>query len=118
MDIPEPLRQIVVEVDEARDAGDASALAAAYASDAIVYLPTGQALHGRAAIEEHYAGIPAVKERDRPRMGPRKFFFFPPIVHAVATATGRHGEKHSFVDILLQQPDGSFLFTCSSWTLR
>ncbi len=118
MDIPEPLRKIVEDSDEARDAGDARGLASAYAGDAIVYLPTGQVLHGREAIERHYASMPAVKERDRPRMGPRKFYFFPPIAHAVATATGRHGEKHSFVDILLQQADGSFRFTCSSWTLR
>lgn len=118
MDIPEPLRKLIEEHDNARDAGDAQALASAYASDAIIYLPTGQALHGREAIEQYYAGLPAIKDRDKPRMGPRKFFFFPPIVHAVATATGRHGEKHSVVDILLRQPDGSFLFTCSSWTLR
>lgn len=118
MDIPEPLREIVQQCDDARDAGDGAALASVYAEDAIVYLPTGLTLRGRAAIGQHYAGLPAVKERDRPRMGPRKFFFFPPIAHAVATATGRHGEKHSFVDILVQQADGKFLFTCSSWTLR
>jgi uncharacterized protein (TIGR02246 family) len=118
MDIPEPLRKTVQDWDDARAAGDASGLASVYANDAVIYLPTGQILQGRAAIEQHYANMPAVKERDKPRMGPRKFFFFPPIAHAVATATGRHGEKHSFVDILVQQADGKFLFTCSSWTLR
>ncbi|MDB5933347.1 MAG: hypothetical protein JWQ01_691 [Massilia sp.] len=118
MDIPEPLRQIVQDWDDARETGDARRLASLYANDGIIFLPTGQSLRGPDAIEKHYGGLPAVKERDKPRMGPRKFFFFPPIAHAVATATGRHGEKHSFVDILVQQPDGKFLFTCSSWTLR
>lgn len=118
MDIPQPLRKLVEDWDAARDACDGRRLASLYAEDAIILLPTGQSLHGRDAIEAHYAKLLPVKERDRPRFGPRKFFFFPPITHATSTATGRHGEKHSFVDILVQQPDGSFLFTFSSWTLR
>jgi ketosteroid isomerase-like protein len=118
MEIPEPLRKLVEDWDEAREAGDATRLASLYSKDGIIILPTGQTLQGPDAIAKHYSTAPPVKERDKPRFGPRKFFFFPPIAHATATATGRHGEKHSFVDILVQQPDGSFLFTFSSWTLR
>jgi ketosteroid isomerase-like protein len=116
METPEPLRKIVEQWDEARDAGDAGRLASLYAADAVIFLPTGQVLQGREAIKEHYGKMLPLKERDQPRFGPRKFFFFPPIAHATATATGRHGEKHSIVDILAQQPDGDFLFVCSSWT--
>jgi uncharacterized protein (TIGR02246 family) len=118
MEIPEPLRELVDDWDAARAAGDAVRLASFYADDATILLPTGQALRGRDAIAAHYSKLPAVKERDKPRIGTRKFFFFPPVVHATATASGRHGEKHSFVDILVQQPDGGFLFSFSSWTLR
>jgi hypothetical protein len=116
METPEPLRKIVEQWDEARDAGDPGRLASLYAEDAVIFLPTGHVLHGREAIREHYSKMLPLKERDRPRFGPRKFFFFPPIVHATATATGRHGEKHSIIDILAQQPGGDFLFVCSSWT--
>lgn len=118
MEIPEPLRKLVQDWDEARDAADGRRLASLYAEDAIILLPTGQTLAGRAAIEEHYGQALAAKDRGKPRLGPRKFFFFPPIAHATATATGRHGEKHSFVDILKQQPNGNYLFTFSSWTFR
>lgn len=118
MEIPEPLRKLVEAWDEAREANDGRRLASLYSADGIILLPTGQALQGRAAIEEHYRKALPVKDRDKPRMGPRKFFFFPPIAHAAATATGRHGEKHSSVDILIQQPAGEFLFTYSSWTFR
>jgi hypothetical protein len=118
MEIPEPLRKLVQEWDEARDAGDGRRLASLYAQDAVILLPTGQSLAGREAIAGHYGKLPVAKDRDKPRFGPRKFFFFPPIAHATATATGRHGEKHSFVDIVVQQPDGTYLFTFSSWTLR
>lgn len=118
MEIPEPLRKLVKNWDEARDTADGRRLASLYAENATILLPTGQSLAGREAIEEHYAKMLPTKDRDKPRFGPRKFFFFPPIAHATATATGRHGEKHSFVDILIQQPDGNFLFTFSSWTFR
>ncbi|MFC0135308.1 SgcJ/EcaC family oxidoreductase [Massilia eurypsychrophila] len=118
MEIPEPLRELVDDWDAGRAAGDGMRLALLYAEDASVLLPTGQTLRGRDAIAAYYSKLPAVKERDRRRIGPRKFFFFPPVVHATATASGRHGEKHSFLDILVQQSDGSFLFSFSSWTLR
>jgi hypothetical protein len=118
MEIPEPLRRLVEDWDEARDAADGPRLASLYTEDATILLPTGKSLRGRAEIAQHYANLPAMKDRDKPRLGPRKFFFFPPITHSTATATGRHGEKHSFVDILVQQADGSYLFAFSSWTLR
>lgn len=118
MEIPEPLRKLVDDWDDARETGDAARLASFYADDGAILLPTGERVSGRDAIAAHYSNMLPVKDRDKPRMGPRKFFFFPPIVHATATATGRHGEKHSFIDILVQQADGSFRFTFSSWTLR
>lgn len=118
MDIPEPLRELVEQWDAARDAADARRLAALYSEDGVILLPGGQTLHGRDAIEAYYRTALPVKDRDKPRLSPRKFFFFPPLVHATATATGRHGEKHSLVDILVQQADGMYRFTFSSWTFR
>ena len=118
MEIPEPLRETVQDWYEAYDAADASRLASLYTEDGIILLPTGQRLQGREAIARHYSAMLPQKERDKPKLSPRKFFFFPPIAHATATATGRHGEKHSLVDVLAQQPDGSYLFVCSSWTFR
>lgn len=118
MEIPEPLRETVQEWYDAYDAGDGSRLASLYTRDGIIYLPTGQTLRGPEAIAKHYSAVFPQKERDKPKLSPRKFFFFPPIAHATATATGRHGEKHSLVDVLAQQPDGSYLFVCSSWTFR
>lgn len=118
MEIPEPLRETVQQWVEAFDAADAGRLASLYAEDGIIFLPAGQRLQGREAIAKHYSAMLPQKERDKPRMTPRKFFFFPPIAHATATATGRHGEKHSVIDILSLQPDGSYLFVCSSWTFK
>jgi uncharacterized protein (TIGR02246 family) len=118
MEIPEPLRKLIQDWDEARDAADANRLASLYTKDAILLLPTGETVQGRDAIAKHYGKILPLKDRDKPRFAARKFFFFPPIAHATATATGRHGEKHSFIDIIAQQPDGNYLFACSSWTLR
>jgi uncharacterized protein (TIGR02246 family) len=118
MEIPEPIRKLVEQWDGAHDAADARRLASLYTEDGLILLPTGKSVHGRDAIEAHYRNALPVKERDKPRFAPRKFFFFPPLVHATATATGRHGEKHSFVDILVLQADGNYLFTFSSWTFR
>jgi hypothetical protein len=119
VDIPQPLRELVAALDAARDAGDAAAIAALYLDDAMLITPDG-VCRGRAAIAACYQvrfdARPGA--RAQPRPGPAKFFFFPPVVHAVATVNGRHGEKHSFIDILTQQGDGSYLVACSSWTLR
>lgn len=119
MDIPQPLRELVAALSAARDSGDAGTIAALYLNDAMLIAP--DAMHrGRAAIAAYYQARaedkPGARAQQRP--GPAKFFFFPPVVHAVATANGRHGEKHSFIDILTQQSDGSYLVACSSWTLR
>lgn len=103
---------------EAFDAADADRLASLYTRDGIIFLPTGQTLQGREAIAQHYRAMLPQSQRDKPKMSPRKFFFFPPIAHATATATGRHGEKHSLVDVLAQQADGNYLFVCSSWTFK
>ena len=118
VEIPEPLRKTVQQWYEAYEAADANRLASLYTEDGVIYLPTGQRLQGRDAIAKHYTAMLPQKERDKPRVSPRKFFFFPPIAHATATAAGRHGEKHSVVDILAQQPDGNYLFACSSWTFK
>lgn len=118
MEIPEPLRETVEQWYEAYEAADAGRLASLYTEDAVIFLPTGQRVEGREAIASQYGAMLPLKERDKPRVTPRKFFFFPPIAHATATATGRHGEKHSVVDILARQPDGSYLFACSSWTFK
>ena len=118
MEIPEPIRALVEAWMEAHDAHDAERLAALYAEDGMVMLPDGSRATGRGAIAACYRAQWAGKVRDQPRAGPRKFYFFPPLVHATATATGRHGEKHSVLDILVRQADGSYLFACSSWTYR
>jgi uncharacterized protein (TIGR02246 family) len=118
VEIPEPLRETVQAWYDAFDEADAGRLASLYSEDGMILLPSGQTLRGRDAIAKHYGAMLPQKERDKPRLGPRKFFFFPPIAHATATATGRHGEKHSLVDVLAQQPDGGYLFVCSSWTFR
>lgn len=118
MEIPEPLRETVGQWYEAYEAADAGRLASLYIEDGIIFLPTGQRLQGREAIARHYGAMLPQKQRDKPRMSPRKFYFFPPVAHATATVTGRHGEKHSVVDILAEQPDGNYLFACSSWTLK
>ena len=118
VEIPEPLRETVQAWYEAYEAADAERLASLYTDDAVVFLPTGQTLTGREAIARHYSAMLPQKERDKPRMSPKKFFFFPPVAHATATGTGRHGEKHSVVDVMARQPDGSYLFVYSSWTYR
>ena len=118
MEVPEPIRAVVEAWMDAHDAHDAAGLAALYAEDGMLMPPDGSRVPGRAAIAEYYRAQWAGKGRDQPRIGPRKFYFFPPLVHATATATGRHGEKHSVLDILVRQADGSYLFACSSWTYR
>lgn len=118
MEIPEPLRKTVEEWHEAVDAADGARLAALYTPDGVIYLPTGEVLSGREAIARHYSQTLPQKERDKPKLSARKFYFFPPLAHATATANGRHGEKHSLIDILARQADGNYLFVCSSWTYR
>jgi hypothetical protein len=118
MEVPEPLRMLVEAWDEAHAAADAATLASLYTPDAILIVPGAGRIAGRAAIAEYYRARLPLKARDQPRLSPRKFFFYPPVAHAAATATGRHGEKHSVLDIFTQQDDGSFLFACSSWTFR
>jgi hypothetical protein len=123
IDIPEPLRDSTTQLHEARQSGDGQAIAALYSEDALLILPSGQRLAGRTAIADYYRNAAA-----RPAAGGRrsagasepgyKFYFFPPLVHAVATVNGRHGEKHSLVDIYQQQADLQYLLVFSSWTLR
>lgn len=115
MDVPEPLRQLAAQLDAARAAGDGAAIAALYADDGLLILADGARLQGRAAIAAHYANAPA-KGRQAPRPSAAKFYFFPPIAHAVSSASGRHGEKHSLIDIYLRQDEGNYLLQCSSWT--
>lgn len=118
MEMPEPIRALMQAWDAAYDGADAAALAALYEEQGMLLPATGSRVLGRPAIAEYYGARLPLKAREQPRIGPRKFFFFPPLVHATATATGRHGEKHSVLDILAQQADGSYLFACSSWTFR
>jgi ketosteroid isomerase-like protein len=120
MDIPEPLRPLAAALAKARADGDAQAIAALYAQDGLIILPDGARLQGRAAIAAHYQALAASAKRSRtaPASGTAKWFFFPPIVHAITTLNGRHGEKHCLVDVFSQQPDGAYLLACSSWTLR
>jgi uncharacterized protein (TIGR02246 family) len=117
MEVPEPIRTLMAAWEDAIEAADAGRLAALYEADGIVMTPGGK-VQGRAAIADCYRARLARAAREQPRIGPRKFFFFPPVAHATATATGRHGEKHSVIDIFAQQEDGSYLFACSSWTFR
>lgn len=116
--MPEPLRVLVEAWDDAHAAADAAGLAALYTHDAILIVPAAARIVGRPAIADYFRARLPVKARDQPRVGPRKFFFYPPVAHATATATGRHGEKHSVLDIYTQQDDGSYLLACSSWTFR
>lgn len=118
MEVPEPLRVLVEAWDDAHAAADSAGLAALYTADATLIVPGAGRVTGRAAIADYFGKRLPLKARDQPRVGPRKFFFYPPVAHATATATGRHGEKHSVLDIFAQQDDGSFLFACSSWTYR
>lgn len=126
MDVPQPLRAAAEALAQARAGGDAAALAGIatlFAEDGLLLLPYGTRLLGRAAIAAHFAALATPQGRGVPRqaalkISPAKFFFFPPLAHAVASANGRHGEKHSFIDIFSQQADGSYLLACSSWTLR
>lgn len=118
LDIPAPLRDIATRVQAARDAGDGAALAALYSEDATILPPSGERLVGRAAIAAWHAR-PVPKARGKPAPSASvKFFFFPPLVHAIATVNGRHGEKHSLVDVYGQQADGSYAIIFSSWTMR
>ena len=121
-DIPEPLRDCAVQLQAARHAGDGAAIAALYSEDALLILPDGQRLAGRAAIAAHYGGLasatPARGKAAAGRESAFKFYFFPPLVHAIASVNGRHGEKHSLVDIYQQQADLRYLLVFSSWTLR
>lgn len=121
--IPEPLRESAALLHAARQAGDAAAIAALYSEDALLILPDGQRLAGRAAIASHYVAVarpaaPAVRKAAGGAEPAYKFYFFPPLVHALATVNGRHGEKHSLVDIYQQQADLRYLLVFSSWTLR
>jgi hypothetical protein len=118
MEIPEPIRALMQAWDDAHAGADADAIAALYDEQGMLLPATGSRVVGRAAIADYYWARLPLKAREQPRIGPRKFFFFPPLVHATATATGRHGEKHSVLDILVQQADGSYLFACSSWTFK
>ena len=120
-DIPEPLRERAARLQAARQAGDGAAIAALYSDGALLILPDGRHLAGRAAIAAHYQDMVRSAARASPaaaREPAFKFYFFPPLVHAVATVNGRHGEKHSLVDIYQQQADLGYLLVFSSWTLR
>lgn len=114
--IPEPLRESAAQLHAARQAGDAAAIAALYSEDALLILPSGQHLVGRAAIASYY--VNAARKAASGAAPATKFYFFPPMVHALATVNGRHGEKHSLVDIYQQQADLRYLLVFSSWTLR
>lgn len=118
MDTPAPLRELTDALAAARADGDGAAIARLYATDGLIILPDQRRLAGREAIAAYYLGLAVRKARELPRLGVTKYFFFPPIVHAITTANGRHGEKHSFIDILTQQEDGAYLVAFSSWTLR
>lgn len=118
MDMPEVIRALMQAWDDAHAAADADALAALYTPDAVVLAAPGAVVQGRVAIATYFGARLPVTERNQPRLGPRKCFFFPPLVHVTATATGRHGEKHAALDVLVQQSDGSYLIACSSWTWR
>lgn len=123
IDIPEPLRASASRLQAARQASDADAIAGLCSEDALLITPSGQRLAGRAAIATYYRET-AQKTPDAARkiagsIAPQyKFYFYPPLAHAVATLNGRHGEKHSFVDIYQQQADQHYLLVFSSWTLR
>jgi uncharacterized protein (TIGR02246 family) len=118
MEVPEPIRAVVQAWDDAYEAADGDGLAALYEESGVLWPATGSRVAGRAAIAAYLRARLPLPAREQPRIGPRKFFFFPPLVHAAATATGRHGEKHSVLDILVRQADGSYLFACSSWTFK
>ena len=118
MDAPAPVRTVLDALAQARSAHDATALAALYLDDGLIILPGGERLHGRAAIEAWYRAAAPRSVRDTPKATPPKVYFFPPLVHALTTASGRHGEKHSFVDILMADSAGGYRVACSSWTLR
>lgn len=116
--MPEVIRTLMQAWDDAHAAADADALAALYTADAVVLAAPGKPVQGRAAIAAYFRARLPLKERDQPRPGPRKCYFFPPLVHLTATAAGRHGEKHAALDVLVQQQDGGYLIACSSWTWR
>lgn len=117
MEIPEPIRHLLATWQEAHAAADAARLAALYAEDGWLLSPSGK-VQGRAAIAAYFdAHLPGTP-REQPRLAAPRFFFFPPLVHVTASATGRHGEKHSAVDILQRQDDGTYLYAGSSWTWR
>ena len=120
-DVPEPLRERAARLHAARQAGDGAAIAALCSEDALLILPDGRHLAGRAAIAAHYQDTARSSARAKPaaaREPAYKFYFFPPLVHAIATVNGRHGEKHSLVDVYRQQADQGYLLVFSSWTLR
>ena len=120
-DIPEPLRECAARLQAARQAGDGAAITALYGDDALIILPDGRRLAGRAAIAAYYQDMARSAPRARPaatREPAYKFYFFPPLVHALATVNGRHGEKHSLVDVYQQRADLDYLLVFSSWTLR
>lgn len=123
MDIAQPLRPIAEQLAAARAANDGDAIAALYVEDGMLLLPDGARVQGRAAIAAHYKAhaqtAPKARQGTSSLASPAiKYYFFPPLAHAVGTVNGRHGEKHSFLDVFLQQPDGAYLVACSSWTLR
>jgi hypothetical protein len=118
-DIPAPLRERAAQLQAARQTGDGAAIAALYSEDGMMILPSGERITGRAAIAAHYAqASPARGKRAAAAPPACKFYYFPPLAHALATVNGRHGEKHSLVDIYQQQPDLGYLLVFSSWTLR
>lgn len=118
MDAPEPVRALLETLAAARASHDAGALAALYLDDGLIILPNGERLQGRQAIAAYYRTTAPRSARDTPKFGPAKVYFFPPLVHVLTTASGRHSEKHSFVDILASDGAGGFQLACSSWTLR
>ena len=121
MDVPQPLRALSELLTAAREGGDGSVIAALYAVDGMMLLPDGERVCGREAIAAHYqqherAPRPASR-RTTPSAAPTRYYFFPPIAHAVTTINGRHGEKHSLIDVFMRQHDGTYLLVLSSWTL-
>lgn len=117
MEIPEPVRLLIAAWDDAHAAADADRLAALYEEGGQLLLPSGT-VQGRAAIAAYFHAQLPGNPRDQPRLAAPKCYFFPPLVHVTATATGRHGEKHSVLAILRQQSDGAWRYASSSWTWR
>lgn len=116
IDVPEPLRETALRLHTARQAGDADAIAAVCSEDALLILPNGERRAGRAAIAAYYReGARKLGAGANPNF---KFYFYPPMVHALASVNGRHGEKHSLIDIYQQQPDMRYLLVFSTSTMR